>query len=451
MLSIPQEIRVVLFAFAPLFSSPVWQNATALAIGAILFVGKRTVTSALKVMGLQHEKHFANYHRVLNRSKWNVLNGANILLGLIIRLVPPDWPLIIAVDETIERRKGKKIKAKGCYRDSVRSSQSKVVHCFGLKWICMMAIVPLPWSKRVWALPFLTVLAPSKNYHQAQNKRHKTTVDWTCQMIKQVRRWVPDRPIILIGDGAYAAVKLALCCCGLQTPVCLVSRLRLDAALYDFPPPDQPGKRGPKPKKGNRQTPLFKQIHDKSIQWTSIVIDWYDGMKRELEFFSGISLWYTPGQNPVPIKWVVVRDPEGKLRTEAFFSTDLNASEKQILNWFVLRWNIEITFEEMRAHLGMETQRQWSDLAIARTTPVLFAMFSMIVLMAVELSKSKTIKILSCAWYKKTDATFSDIIAFVRRHIWYFRNLTKSSHTHDSSYSQDNFLESILHVVCYAA
>jgi len=451
MLSIPQEIRIVLFAFAPLFSTPVWQNATVLAIGAILCVGKRTVTSALKVMGLQHEKRFANYHRVLNRAKWNVLNGANILLGLIICLVPPGWPLIIAVDETIERRKGKKIKAKGCYRDAVRSSQSKVVHCFGLKWICMMAIVPLPSSKRAWALPFLTVLAPSKNYHQAQNKRHKTTVDWTCQMIKQVRRWVPDRRIILIGDGAYAAVKLALCCCGLQVPVCLVSRLRLDPALYDFPPPDQPGKRGPKPKKGNRQTPLFEQIHDQSIQWTSIVIDWYDGIKRELEFFSGISLWYTPGQNPVPIKWVVVRDPEGKLRTEAFFSTDLNASEKQILNWFVLRWNIEITFEEMCAHLGLETQRQWSDLAIARTTPVLFALFSMIVLMAVELSKSKTIKILTCAWYKKTDATFSDIIAFVRRHIWYFRNLTKSSQTHDSSYFQNNFLESILHVVCYAA
>jgi len=450
MFSVPEEIRVLLLAFAPLFSKPVWQNATVLAIGAILCVGKRTVTSALKAMGLQDEKHFANYHRVLNRAKWDARSAAKILLGLIIYLVPPFWPLIIAADETIERRKGKKIKAKGCYRDSVRSSQSKVVHCFGLKWICMMAIVPLPWSKRAWALPFFSVLAPSKNYNQTQNKRHKTTVDWACQMIKQVRRWLPDRTIVLVGDGAYAAVKLALCCCGLQMPVCLVSRLRLDAALYDFPPPNQPGKRGPKPKKGKRQTPLLTQIKDTSTQWTSIVIDWYDGIKREVEIFSGISLWYTPGQSPVPIKWVVVRDPEGKLRTEAFFATDLNASVQQILHWFVLRWNIEITFEEMRAHLGLETQRQWSDLAIARTTPVLFALFSMVVLMAVELSKSKAIKIFTCAWYKKTDATFSDIIAFVRRHIWYARNLTKSSHAHDSSYFQNDLLESMLHIVCYA-
>ena len=185
--------------------------------------------------------------------------------------------------------------------------------------------------------------------------------------------------------------------------------------------------------------------------WRQITIDWYDGIKRELEIFSGISLWYTPGQDPVPIKWVVVRDPKGKLRTEAFFATDLAAAEEQILTWFVLRWNIEVTFEEMRAHLGFETQRQWSDLAIARTTPVLFGLFSMIVLMAVELSKSNDVRILNCAWYKKSNATFSDIIALVRRHIWYARNYTKSLNEYESSYLQNDFLESILNIVCYAA
>ena len=182
-----------------------------------------------------------------------------------------------------------------------------------------------------------------------------------------------------------------------------------------------------------------------------MVIDWYDGIKRELEVFSGISLWYTPGHNPVPIKWVVVRDPAGELRTEAFFATDLTVSRQQILNWFVLRWNVETTFEEMRAHLGLETQRQWSDLAIARTTPVLFALFSMIVLIAVELSKSTTIKVVSFAWYQKSDATFSDIIALVRRHIWYARKLTKSSHEPNSTYFSKDIIESLLDIVCYAA
>ena len=162
MFCVPQEVLVVLCAFAPLFSESVWNHARTLAIGAILSTGKRTVTSALRVMGLREEERFTNFHRVLNRAKWSTVQGAKILLGLLIALVPASVPLIIVIDETIERRKGKKIKAKGCYRDSVRSTQKKVVRCFGLKWISMMLIVSVPWARRAWALPFLTVLAPSK-------------------------------------------------------------------------------------------------------------------------------------------------------------------------------------------------------------------------------------------------------------------------------------------------
>ena len=148
MFSVPQKVENVLIAFRPLFSVPVWQSAQVLVIGAILCIGKRTVTAALKVMGLENEKRYTNYHRVLNRAKWDALNGAKILLDLIIKVLPSEFPLIIGVDESIERRKGKKIKAKGCYRDVVRPSISRIIHCFGLKCICLMAIVPLPWSKR---------------------------------------------------------------------------------------------------------------------------------------------------------------------------------------------------------------------------------------------------------------------------------------------------------------
>ena len=451
MFNLLPEIQAVLLPFTALFSTPVWEKVSLLAIGAILCIGKRTVTSALKVMGLKDEKRFTNYHRVLNRDKWNTLAAAKILLCLLIGLIPASWPLIILIDETIERRKGRKIKAKGCYRDAVRSSKSKIIYCFGLKWISMMAVVPVPWSKRPWALPFLTALAPSKSFNQSQNRRHKTIVDWACQMITQVRRWVPNHPIVLAGDGAYAAVKLGLCCIGFPTPVSLVSRLRLDASLYDFPPPEQPGKRGPKAKKGKKQKPLSERIEDESLQWTSIRIDWYDGIKQELEIFSGISLWYTPSFNPIPIKWVVVRDPAGKLRTEAFFSTDLTASEEQILTWFVLRWNIEVTFEELRTHLGFETQRQWSTPAIARTTPALFGMFSVVVLIAFELLKSNTMTVLSCGWYKKSEATFSDVIALVRRHIWYSMNYTNSSNQRNSTYFHSDLIDTLLYMVCYAA
>ena len=147
---------------------------------------------------------------------------------------------------------------------------------------------------------------------------------------------------------------------------------------------------------------------------------------------------------------MVVRDPSGELRTEAFFCTDIDASVEQILTWFIMRWNIEVTFEELRTHLGFETQRQWSDLAIARTTPALFGMFSVVSLMALELLKTKSLPILNCAWYKKTDATFSDVIALVRRHIWYTRNYNNSSDESNPSYLHDDLLETLLDMVCYA-
>jgi len=449
--SLPPEVQTVLCAFAPLFSTPVWLNACTLSVGAILCIGKRTVTSALKVMGLKDDKHFTNYHHVLNRAKWSALSGAKILLGLIVAVIPPNWPLFILVDETIERRKGNKIKTKGCYRDAVRSTHKKVVHCFGLKWISMMAVVPLPWARRHWALPFLTVLAPSKNYNKTHNKRHKTTVDWTCQMIKQIRRWLTHHPIVLVGDGAYASVKLVLCCMGFSTPVTLVSRLRLDARLYDFPLPVEKGKRGPKPQKGKKQPTLSERLNDPSAIWNPITVTWYDGISRTLETCSGISLWYTPKLPPVPINWVLVRDPKGELRNEAFFTTDIYATAKDILSQIILRWNVEVTFEELRAHLGFETQREWSDLAIARTTPALFGLYSVVVLMALQLVESNAMVIQNCAWYKKTEATFSDVIALVRRHIWHARNYTNSTRKPDITNFHEDFLKTLLDVVCYAA
>jgi hypothetical protein len=447
--NLPDEVQDILSDFGTCCSHSVWLNACVLVIGAILCTGKRTVTAALRVMGLKDDKRFTNFHRVLNRAKWFPLTCSKILLGKLIKLVPEDWPLLIIVDKTIERRNGPEIKAKGCYRDAVRSTEKTVVKCFGLKWISMMLVAKLPWSERVWALPFLTVLAPSKACNESENKRHKTTVDWTCQMIMQVSRWFPDREMILIGDGGYAAIKLGHCCSGLKNKVTLVSRLRLDAGLYDFPPQPQPGKRGPKPKKGKKQPTLADRVNDTSTKWNLITVRWYDGVERKLEFFSGESLWYTRCQNPLPIKWVVVRDPNGKLRTEAFFSTNLESTEQQILTWFVLRWNVEVTFEELRAHLGFETQRQWSDKAIARTTPALFGIFSIIVLMANEMLKHDKLNIATCAWYKKKDATFSDIIAYVRKRIWQSRYSTNSTKSDDCTYLKDDFLGALIELACY--
>lgn len=410
-----EKMIPVLASFAPLFSGSVWENAKILLLGAILCRNQRTVAAILRVMGLSNESRFVNYHRVLNRACWSARQASKILLGLMITFVPASWPLIIGIDETIERRKGKKIKAKGCYRDAVRSSEKHVIRCFGLKWLCMMLIVPLPWSQRPWALPFLTVLTPSEKANKEASKRHKTTIDWTIQMIKQVSRWVDNHSIVLVGDGSFASIRLAHACRKLE--VTLISRLRLDARLFDFPQ-IQPGKRGPKPKKGQRLQKLKDIVDDKQQQWKHALVRWYGHTIKPIHFLTGVCLWHTPGQQPVPIRWVLVLDPDGKDKPQAFFSTDTQLDPVSMVQYFVMRWAVEVTFEETRKHLGLETQRQWAEKAITRSTPALMALFSIVTLIADRWSNRDKLMPQTTAWYQKEDVTFSDVLTFVRKHIW---------------------------------
>jgi hypothetical protein len=421
---LPESIITVLGAFVPLFSRPVWCHAQMLVVGAILCRGPHTVTAVLRVMGLGGERRFEKYHRVLSRAGWSGLQGAKILLGLLVLLVPGGWPLLIGVDETIERRSGRRIKAKGCYRDAVRSTQKVCVKCFGLKWISMMLIVPVPWSGRCWALPFLTVLAPSKRANEKAQKRHKTTVNWTVQMVKGVARWLGRRAWVLLGDGSYACVELAWACLGQQ--VTLVSRLRLDARLYEFPAPVAAGRRGPKPKKGKKLPALKTRLEEAQMEGHRATVAWYGGERKPVRLLTGVCLWHTPGERPLPIRWVLVVDPTAKARSEAFFSTDPNLIPETIVECFVLRWNVEVTFEEGPRHLGLETQRQWSDKAIARTTPALLGLFSLVCLMAYRLLDLMQLPLQSTAWYLKQEATFSDVLAFVRRAIWAGKYLDNS-------------------------
>ena len=241
MLLLPTEILTLLTSFAPLFTQPSWSCAQSLLVGALLCQGPRRVSTVLRVLGLAQEKRFEKYHRVLNRARWSSLQASRILLGLLVQLLPDSHPLLVVVDDTIERRGGKRITARGCYRDACRSTESNVITCFGLKWICFTLLVPLPWNDRVWALPFMTLLAPSEAANKARHRPHKTSIDWTCLAVRLISRWL-SRAWILIGDGGFACLHLAWICAAHH--VTLISRLRLDAALYEFPLTPGPGKAG---------------------------------------------------------------------------------------------------------------------------------------------------------------------------------------------------------------
>jgi hypothetical protein len=419
MRNLPDAIIHVLRHFETAFSARVWETAKVLLCGAILASGKRTVTAALRVMGLSQEPQFQTYHRVLNRAKWSSRNLSRILLRMLVQaFVPKDQPLVLGLDDHIERRRGEKIAAKGIYRDPVRSSKSFFVKTSGLRWLSLMLLAPIPWAKRVWALPFLTVLAPSERYHQEQGKRHKQLTDWARQMIAQVRRWLPERQIVVTADSSYAAIELLSACASLPRPVTVVTRLRLDAALYEPAPPREPGKKGAPRKKGERQPRLAQRLNDPKTNWQTVKVQWYGGLMRQVDVASGTAVWYHSGKPVVPLRWVLIRDPLGRFESQALLSTDQTVSAVQIVEWFVLRWQLEVTFEEARAHLGVETQRQWSELAIVRTTPALLGLFSLITLVAHQMLQGQDMPARQAAWYQKELPTFSDTIALVRQQLW---------------------------------
>lgn len=419
MVSLPAEMIAVLQPFAPAFRERIWERVKVLVVGAILVPGQRTVASVLRVMGLGNDSHFQNYHRVLNRAQWVSRTLSPILLRLLIEaFVPAAGPVIVGMDEHIERRRGAKIAAKGIYRDPVRSSKEFFVKTSGLRWISLQLLAPIPWAQRVWALPFLTVLAPSARYHQERHQRHKTITDWARQMILQLRRWLPDRAIVVVADNAYAVLDLLSRCQCLPQPVSVVTRLRLDAALY-YPPPERTATtRGRPRRKGKRQPTLSARLGAPQTVWQRLMVRWYGGGEREIEVATDTAIWYHCGMPTVPLRWVLIRDPDGKFAPQALLCTDQDVAAPQIVEWFVWRWQLEVTFHEVRAHLGVETQRQWSDLAIARTTPALLGLFSIVTLAARQFLGESTVPTRQTAWYAKPLPTFVDTLALVRQHLW---------------------------------
>src|SRR4051812_25603936 len=452
MLLLSSSFASLIEIFAPLFGSRVWSYAELLLVGAVLAPGKRTVSSVLRIVGLGSEKHFQNYHRVWNRARWSGRAASQILLGLLLQAFAPDGPILVGLDDTIERRWGKQIQARGIYRDPVRSSRSHFVKTSGLRWLSLMLLAEIPWAGRVWALPFLTVLAPSERYHQKRQLRHKTLPHWGRQMLLQLRRWLPDRRLVLVVDSGYAALDFLGSLANRRQPITCVTRLRLDAQLYSPAAPRYKGQIGRPRRKGERLPSLRQRVTDPQTRWRSITVPhWYGTGPRTIQVATGTAVWYRVGLPVVPLRWVLIRDPQRQFRTQALLCTDREVSPAQIVQWFVLRWQLETTYAEVRAHLGVESQRQWSDLAIARTTPCLLALFSLITLLASELHQRGKLPLRSSAWYRKTQLTFSDTIAAVRQQLWSSLPFGRSPKERDPIKIPRLFFQHLTEALCYAA
>jgi DDE superfamily endonuclease len=419
--------------------------------GAVLAPGKRTVTAMLQIMGRSAASDFQTYHRVLNRAVWSPLTASRLLLRLLVAVFIPRGVVVVGLDDTIERRRGEQIKAKGIYRDPVRSSQAYFVKVSGLRWLACMVLLPLSWANRVWALPFLTVLCPSERFYEQRGRRHQTLTERAWQMIRLVGRWLPGRDLVFVADSSFAALELLDKVATLPR-ASVITRLRLDAALYDPPPPRKPKTMGRPRLKGKRRPTLEAVLADKRTQWTTLRVEqWYGKGPREVEVATDTAVWYHTGKPPVAIRWVLIRDPQEDFKPQALLSTNLAYTPEQILPWFVRRWTMEVTFEEVRAHLGMETQRQWNDRAIARTTPALLSLYSIVTLTAHLLIDKGATCVRSMAWYRKTRPTFSDALALVRRQLWDHLHFSMSQQETDMIKIPRALFERFIDAVCYAA
>lgn len=445
---LPAEIISVLIHFRPAFNARTYGKGVELVIGTLLAHGRRTVTSALRASGKEQDKGWSKYHHVLNRAQWSGLAVSRLLLTQIVTtLVTADGTVTISVDETLERRWGPQIRKNGHWRNSRSFSKRLHVSTRGLRWLVFAVVVEVPWTKYAIALPFLSILLTTPKVTAELGKRHKTVAQVTGQVVMWLRRTLAGYPIHLVGDGAYAVMELGLICQRCQ--VTLIAPLRLDARLFE--PPSRPLQRrkGRPPLVGARLPNLAEVALSPMTSLHRGRVAWYGATTAVMDWTTGTALWYSTGTPPLSIRWILVRDPSGKKATRAFFSTDLYQPPPAMIRDFVVRWSLEVTFEESRAHLGIETQRQWSDLTIERTTPALLGLFSLVVPMADSLRCDQELPYEQTAWYHKEYATFHDLLRFVRRHIWQHRLFQTGAHRpHVRKFSLTH-LDHLLSAVCY--
>lgn len=267
--SVSGLLAVWLAPFACLFTRPTWGRAPLLIEGTLLAVHRRTVSATLRATGRDRAPDFARYHRVLNTARWSARAAARVLLGLLVTAFVPNGPVVIGVDGTLERRWGKRIAARGIYCDPVRSSHGHFVQASGLRWVSPSLLAPIPWAGRVWSLPFLTMLAPAERYTQERGRVHKKLTDWARQGLLQAARWLPGRRIVAVTDSGYAALDLLG---SVRRRMCGVTRLRLDARLFD---PALPRKRravGRPRTIGQRQPTLARRLTDPHTRWQAITV-----------------------------------------------------------------------------------------------------------------------------------------------------------------------------------
>jgi hypothetical protein len=451
MLSLPIAFPSALGVSAPVFSRPVWQHVKVLMTGAVLAPGQRTVTAILRMMGRRAAPDFQTDHRVRHRAVWSPLRARPLLLRLRVAVCIPRGVVVCGLDDTIERRRGEQSTAQGISRAPGRSSPTHVGKARGLRWLAGMVLIPLAWADRVWARPLLTAWGPSERFSKQRGRRHQPWTARAGQMRQRVVRGWPDRGIVLVADSRGAALEL-LDQVATRPRARVMTRLRLDAALDDPPPPRQPGTTGRPRLQGPRRPTRAAVVAEERTPGSPVRVAQGDGEgPREVAGATDTAVGYHTGQPAVAIRWGLMRDPKEDCTPQAGLATELDHTPEPIWPWVVRRWPREVTCEEARAHLGMATPRPWHARAMARTTPALWSLDALVTLTAHLLIAKGATGVRHTAWYRPTRPPFADAMAWVRRPWWAHLPLSMSQQETDMIQIPRALFERFMDAVCYAA
>ena len=386
-------------------------------VAAILVVGDRTVSGVLRLLSLIEPLNPSTFHRLFSHRKWSSRQFAQVIAGFVIDRFCPSGTIRLVGDETVDGHRGKKVYGKARHRDAVRSSHSYTVYRYGHKWVVLAVLVDLHYASRPIALPLLVALYRDNKTNTAERRRHKTPAELMCGLLAILMHWFPKRKFVFAGDNAYGSHAMARFAYRHRKRLSLVSKIVSDANLFR-PPPERKGKVNGRPRVKGESLPSPQEVVAKqTAKARKMKVRWYGGGWRNVRVVTGKGHWFKSGKGLVPILWVYVHDLDGTHRDEYFFSTDLTMSAGDLIEMYGGRWNIETTFQEMRAHLGLEKTRGWHRNTVLRMAPSLFLLYTLVVTFYDTMPSSSS-HLRTRSWIGKQYVTFSDMIISVRHHLW---------------------------------
>jgi hypothetical protein len=421
-------------------------RATLLGVAAILTTGRRTVSNLLRTVADLTEGDPSSYHRVLSLAQWSGLALAALLTRFIVRHLWPRGRIRLVGDDTVTEHPGRQVHGKARHRDPVRSSHRYTAWRWGHKWVVLAILVSFPFATRPWALPVLVALYRSPEDNRKRHRPHKTPGQLLQLLLRLLLRWFPDRRFVVAGDSGYGSHEMAALAGHSRGRLTVVSKFPANANLYE-PPPPYAGHGRPRVKGRKRPGP---QEVVAQAERTRLNVAWYGGGRREVEVVSGTGHWYKAGQDLVEVRWVYVQDLTGTHRDEYFYSTDVTMTPQAIIEEYTGRWNIETTFEEARAYLGLESTRGWCRRTVLRAEPCLLGLYSVVALLYWLLPAEDQGQG-GVEWAGKQAVTFSDAITAVRRWLWTHWVFPRAGHAEAFAKLPEAFQQLLLYALAPAA